>query len=56
MNCPICSEEKYRQLVDVCPICGAPGGKPEVNAAAEEFLRFWESIPNPENDVGQYVP
>ena len=38
MNCPICSEWKYSQLVAVCPICGNLGGLQAVQDLAAAFL------------------
>jgi hypothetical protein len=38
-RCPTCAEWRYISLVNVCPICKAPGK----SHAAEEFLRVWET-------------
>jgi hypothetical protein len=43
-ECPVCAEFRYSSLVSVCPICGAPGKSREVRDAAEEFLRYFESL------------
>jgi hypothetical protein len=40
--CPICAEWRYISLVQVCPICGAPGKKQELASAAEAYLRRLE--------------
>ena len=41
MTCPICSEDRLRDAVEVCPICGQPGGKPEIDAIARQWLEEW---------------
>lgn len=42
MNCPICSEWRYKSLVKVCLICGRPGGLDEVAGLVNDFLRRLE--------------
>jgi len=51
MNCPICSEWKYRSLVEICPICGAEGGLKEVDGLADDFLKAYVAA-----DRGQDLP
>jgi len=40
--CPICSEPKHRNLVVVCPICGAEGGAVEIDEITIAFLHAFE--------------
>ncbi len=40
--CPICSDWKFAQLIDICPMCGQPGGRSELIRLAQEFLEGLE--------------
>jgi hypothetical protein len=40
--CPICARHKYISLVDICPICGAPGTKAEIDALCIEYMAAYE--------------
>jgi hypothetical protein len=40
--CPICARHKYISLVDICPICGAPGTKAEIDALCLEYMAAYE--------------
>jgi hypothetical protein len=42
-HCPICNEWRLRCEIDVvCPLCGAPGVKPELDALALDFIAAYE--------------
>jgi hypothetical protein len=45
--CPICAEFRYISLVNVCPICNAPGKLKDVDDIADDFLRTLELKPWP---------
>ena len=40
MTCAICSNAAMRGEIDVCPICGAPGARAEIDALALEFIEW----------------
>ncbi len=39
--CPICERPEYIVLVNVCPICGAKGTKPETDALCIEYIEWY---------------
>ncbi len=47
MTCPICANEAMRAEINICPICGAPGAKPELDALA---MQWWEEYRDREED------
>jgi hypothetical protein len=40
--CPICERHEYISLVDICPICGAPGTRAEIDALCLEYILAYE--------------
>jgi hypothetical protein len=41
-SCPICERPEYISLVQVCPICGAPGTKDETDALCIEYILAYD--------------
>lgn len=56
MTCPICSEWKYRSLVTTCPICGAEGGKAELDELAREYTEWLLDRAEDERVFGTPMP
>ena len=56
MTCPICNNAAMRAEIDVCPICGAPGAKPELDAIARQWIEEYRDREEDERVFGTPKP
>jgi len=55
-DCPICKEWRLASLVTTCPICGAKGGKEELDALARKFTEQYRDRHEDHVQFGTPIP